>query len=521
MVKIKRESQESGTSILQRLFQKTVINIIIALVVLSGAANSSDLFGGNKQYSAALTDTTNFTIDGPHRFPTISGLKGFRPTSMQTKAFIETEAHHSNKGTISLWFSPLEDLANWKTKDWVFNRVENAFVYPFFSNFFPARNGEKKGFGLFWETGYKPLLFNYNTEPTNENIASKVSYGNTTSPLSLWAEDMTILKGMWYHVVITWDKKKKEINMYVNGFHVAHIEKTEFFTDWGDRLYIGNPMFVMRNLQIEGGVISKEEAGKIYSESRPVTNDPADEILRDKFTVVDRPSLDIKLDDTWQKSYECSFLEKDDLDGWVFQTGDKYKDLHVVKITDEGLLIDTPDFSDHETRMYLWSPVTFEGDQWIEFEFMPEEDDGLMLLLVASSGPQRNDFIDDNQISKSGKMGFLIGQNRNYHWELMRKYPDLRKNVETQFFAKNPWGKMMHYGAADRIEVGKWHKLRFVLIGNRLHGSIDGKTVFDVEDKFDINNGPVLDFGRIGFRHMYNTTVRYRNFIVYERNIKK
>jgi hypothetical protein len=53
--------------------------------------------------------------------------------------------------------------------------------------------------------------------------------------------------------------------------------------------------------------------------------------------------------------------------------------------------------------------------------------------------------------------------------------------------------------------------------GHRIHGSIDQKTVFDVMDDTSANNGPVLNYGRIGLRQMYDTAMRYRNLVVYEK----
>jgi hypothetical protein len=41
--------------------------------------------------------------------------------------------------------------------------------------------------------------------------------------------------------------------------------------------------------------------------------------------------------------------------------------------------------------------------------------------------------------------------------------------------------------------------------------------VFDLRDDASGHTGPVLNFGRIALRHMYHTTVRYRNLVVYER----
>lgn len=56
------------------------------------------------------------------------------------------------------------------------------------------------------------------------------------------------------------------------------------------------------------------------------------------------------------------------------------------QITPEGLLIQTPDQIHTETRVYFWSPVSFEGDVAVEFEFRPEQNTGLALLVVQATG---------------------------------------------------------------------------------------------------------------------------------------
>ena len=167
--------------------------------------------------------------------------------------------------------------------------------------------------------------------------------------------------------------------------------------------------------------------------------------------------------------------------------------------------------------MYLWSPKSFEGDQWIEFDFRPESPKGLALAVFCASGSQREDFINDHGLQKTGSMGVILEQTRNYHWEYFRRVDIMRTDVETQYLLKNPWGRTLHYGCIPLLQENRWHRLRFVKIDNRLHGAIDGKTVFDAMDDADANHGPVFNFGRFGFRQMYNTTMRYRNFVVYER----
>jgi hypothetical protein len=78
----------------------------------------------------------------------------------------------------------------------------------------------------------------------------------------------------------------------------------------------------------------------------------------------------------------------------------------------------------------------------------------------------------------------------------------------------------MYMGCVSKLEQNCWIKIRFIKIDNTLYGSFDGKTVFVVEDDPYDNNGPVLNSGRVVLRQMYNTAMRYRNFVIYQRPVK-
>jgi len=93
----------------------------------------------------------------------------------------------------------------------------------------------------------------------------------------------------------------------------------------------------------------------------------------------------------------------------------------------------------------------------------------------------------------------------------------MRVDVETQYAVKNPWERCMNMSCIDRLETGAWHKLRLVKSGPRIHGSINGGTVFDFRDSSTDNNGPVLNGGRLFLRQMYKTSIIYRDLAVYSR----
>jgi len=53
--------------------------------------------------TVGLQDTAGLSVDGPHRFVAVGGWTGFQPTSLHTRAEIQTGLHRAPRGTLSLW----------------------------------------------------------------------------------------------------------------------------------------------------------------------------------------------------------------------------------------------------------------------------------------------------------------------------------------------------------------------------------------------------------------------------------
>lgn len=495
----------------QCIYKKNTLAVFTSFLFLTSFFFSINLYAQSENYLVPLTDSTNIDIAGLHRFITISGLKGYQPTSIHTKASFETSIHRKDQGSISFWFSPLEDMSTYSINNTMKEKDKFAFIFPLISDTDPARNVDAMNFGIYWNPGYPSLVARF----TPGYLWGLMDYGR--APFA-WAESLKLRKNNWYYVTVNWDKPQKQIWMYVNGELLGHhFDKVTDFAQAKSKLYIGNPSMVIRDIRLTDKMLSPETIANNYISARPSSNQLADSDIKKYTELANLPPLDIVRDDSWKEVFSCSFKEQNDLDGWVFQTGDEYRDLFDVKITDEGLLIKSPDLIDNETRMYLWSPQSFEGDQWIEFDFRPESPEGLSLAVFCASGSQRQDFINDFELEKTGNMNVILSKTRNYHWEFFRRVYMNHTEVETQYLLKNPWAKTLSYSCIPHLEQNSWYRLRFIKEGNRIYGSINGVTVFDVRDDAGVGHGPVLNYGRFGFRHMFKTTMRYRNFVVYKK----
>lgn len=484
-------------------------NIVFVVFAFCCFAFSVSIKAQEKQpgLSVALSASSQLTIEGPHRFTDIAGVKGLQVTSLKTKAFIETDAINEDAGTFSIWMSPLEDLGKSALK----GKMRNGMSYPLISDHWPPRAADSSNFSVYYQgAGYPRVIARF----TDGSFWGQMDFG--IAPF-VYAEELPLKKGQWYQFTVTWDKSAETLKMYINGVPVGHNYLAKSFKTSGSKLYIGNPLMVMSHLSVLPRVMNAGEVRKEYRRLRPVSNMPADSTVEAISTVQEMRPSQMRRDRSWEKVYACSFTDPAELKKWTLQTGDLYRDRFKLESTKDGLYWETPDIIHNESRACLWSPVNIEGDQWVEFEFQVLSPKGLALLMLYASGMQGEDVIDDHGLVQSGSMGDMLSNYRNYHWEYMRRVEAMRTDVETQYVNKNPWGKAMYIGCVPRFEQNRWYRLSCIRTGHRLVGLLDDKVVFDVTDDPYDNNGPVLNSGRVVLRQMYNTTMRYRNFVIYRK----
>jgi hypothetical protein len=454
--------------------------------------------------SAALKDSAGIHIEGAHKFVSINNITGLQLTSLHSNAWIETSALQSDEGSVSFWISPLEDIDK-------SHNIDGSLVYTLIADKPTVTNVDSTNFSVYYQgVGYPRLIARF----TDGSFWGQMDYG--VSPF-VYAESLKLFKGQWYHVVVNWSKTKNMLNMYINGEMVGHNFSAKSFKDAGNKLYLGNPLMVISNLSVEKKMLAEQEIDKSYMALRPSSNQPADGMIRSVVRPVDKGASS-QLDKTWKKVYSCAFSKPADLQGWTFQTGDKYRDKFTLNASAEGLLWKTPDIIHTESRGYLWCPFSTEDDLCIEYEFQLLSPKGLALLIMCASGTRGEDIIQDQGLRKTGSMADMNANYRNYHWEYVRRVEAMRTDVETQYVNKNPWGKSLFVGCTQRLGQNKWIKIRFMKTGKRISGELDGRKIFDVEDTGFDNNGPLLNSGRIVLRQMYATSMMYRNFTIYQKD---
>ncbi len=423
---------------------KKTHNLYLLVLIYLGIFISSDSARAQKNpgdLNIPLNDASHLVIAGPHRFVKIAGITGIHVSSLNTKASFETTALQAVRGTFSIWMSPLEDTD--KSPSAGLNTV-----YPLISDNYPLSLTDSCRFSVYYEgSGYPRVIARF----TDGSFWGQMDFG--VAPF-VYAESLPLLKGQWYNFAVTWDRSAGTTFMYINGELVGHNFQAKNFKSAKDKLYIGNPLMVLSNLKIESNVMSSEEVRKEYLSMRPESNQLSDNNIRSIVVPLNKPPFKFQLDDSWEKVYECSFTNKSDLDGWIFQTGDKFRDRFRLDITENGLYWETPNIIDTESRGNLWCPAKLEGDQWIEFEFQLVSPKGLALVMMCASGIQGEDMIEDHGLLKTGSMGDMLSNYRNYHWEYVRRVEAMRTDVETQYLSKNPWGEKSVRGLCSKARTG-------------------------------------------------------------------
>jgi len=457
---------------------------------------------------------TQVKLTGPHRFLLLSGRSGYQPLSIKTTLSLPSRRLQAERGTVTLCVAALEDLGVATNRPAFADAQVAGQDYPLLMDAPSPRASRTSVFGWYWRSFLHPTMVAKFMKGTAGG--GKADYGVTPY---VPVEHLALHQYRWYHLALTWDKPASRLLVYVNGI-LAGVSASPFVAESpGDTLYVGNTAMVISDLMFFDRVLTPDE---IVGEMAAIGVHPEPAIrreLQDLFTVRPRPPVNWQADTSWQMAYHSPLTDAKDTAAWVQQgSTEPAVRLKENQATPEGWLIQTADQIANETRVYFWSPQSFEGDVAVQFDFRPELDSGLALLVAQADGLQREDFIDDYPPRKSGGMGTIIGSTvRNYHWEFFRKAVDVRADLGTQLLVKNPWQRPLGMVTREPIEVGRWHRLLFVQEGGRLRCAMDGVWLLDVMDSPWINTGPVFSHGRIALRLMYRTRMRFRDLTVWSR----
>jgi hypothetical protein len=496
------------------------LTVLIAFIFFSfltafGQSSGNPTFSYLTDFS--FKDTTAVKLTGPARVLNIEGRKGVNLTSIHS--LLQLKAHNMNekRGTITMWVLSLEDLGTANAKNSM--AISNPFwtTYPFLSDFPNPQDIVSANFKMVFLNGWHPNLM---------ALFGKGKLYETAFDLPHKAlvevSHFSFKKRIWYNFSLTWDYEKDQYRMYVNGVSVGKEDQHTAFKFHRDTinssLYLGNPTFCYSDIKFYNTNLDQNQLYNIFKKESIKFNPLLDEELKHIYEGKNRKSFNWKVDKSWTPKLNLSLTNPTDIDSFYVQ-GKPVQ----VGITNEGLLLETIDEEMTATKldkqMYIWTKKPFEGDLYVEYEYKTLRRGGLSLLLTQASGMNREDFMEDYPLRTSGRMTMIYGEDvRSYHWEYYREMADMRNDLDNSAFIKQPWNYPLAFGSQDApLTIDTWHKLQFRQIGNKIVGAIDGKIMFECTDDGFINNGPVMEFGRIAIRLMIHSKMVFRNLKVYNR----
>ncbi|NJK90957.1 MAG: DUF1961 family protein [Blastochloris sp.] len=394
------------------------------------------MFQPTHRYLHTLPELSEPTqVTGPYRILDLKGRRGLNPTSIHTSIQLGPHPLSQPEGTVRCWFFALEDLACSFGAEHM--RMDNPHYsnYALLSDCPTPRDYGNSHFYLAW--------FRFN-ELRAQFYQGMNHWKGLNHPQKAWVQAVPFNyfdQHHWYEVTFTWSDAKEEMRLYVNGVLLGTNDR--FHRGWlrepcGETLYAGSPALCHSTVEMFDQVLDEEAIYQGYRDAATDYDPLVEKKLRHHFSGTDLAPFQFVPDKDWSCRMDLTLTEPEHLKAFYLQG---YRD--AVHSNPEGLHVRTPALpfveENTEKQIYLWTEQTFEGNIYLEFEWMTLEPNGLALLMIHASGMAREDFMADYPRKTSGKMTAVHGENvRNYHWEFYREMNDTRNDVGTAFSRKNP-----------------------------------------------------------------------------------
>ena len=468
------------------------------------------------------------------------GRTGFHGLSIKSRHIIDKHTVNEGQGTVTIWIMPFEDLATVSHQEHFKDTDPLYQNYSIISDNSCGRDYAASTFSVTWASNWYPQLFAkcfegyiYSDSPTNRPYLSnnpiKSAFGtDVKGHKAFTAAGRFFFKGAnWYQITVSWDKDNNVFDMYVNGIIVSRAN-SGVSMQWekaGDILYVGNTAFAVSELKFYNECFTPQDAENAFHNECIFENSALTSELLRQYKEVGIPRVSFAPDETWKCKLDLKFDREEDLKEFYFQGDSGCMSIQDGCLEIKTKTVDTPLYEENGeimdvNNMYMWSEKSFEGDLYVEFEFMPKRHNGFGIALFNATGLQREDFMNDYKRRRTGTMSMILWENvRSYNWGFFREMDDVRDDVATHIMMKNPWIRPLGYQCGERrMELNRWHKLQFIQEGNNLRGILDGRLLLDIEDNGFENSGPVFNSGHFGLRCMKRTHMMFRNLKIYNKD---
>jgi len=472
------------------------------------------------QYLSNLNSGNDLLYENNLRIVTKDERSGVNTTSIHSMIEIEDHTLNNTKGSLTLWFMSLEDLSHMAHYPNFLQNNPFYKNYTFISDRKELQDFEKCSFSINWNNTWYPQLY---AKFFKGNIYPDAYHPKEKAIVSV--EHLEIHKDIWYQLCLTWDKPDNSYKLYINGILIGisnQLTDGLYFDEVGETLYVGNPCLCLSEIKFYSQCLISNDVNTLYQIETFSHDERYLKSLREIYVGENIEKFNWEVSELWKLQLDLTLTEDKHLYDFYVQGC-----VNAPSITKEGLLVETPNkMPRHNSgsgpdleQVYLWTNKNFEGDLYIEYEFMVLKEGGYSMLIFQASGMQREDFMKDYPLRTNGSMKMVFGEDvRSYYWGYYREMNDVRNDVATHFIVKNPWLRPLGYRCMDSsLDKCRWHKLQLLQEGEHIRCAIDDKVVLDVQDNAFNNNGPVLNFGRIAIRCMVRTKILFKNFRIYNK----
>ncbi len=244
----------------------------------------------------------NESVKGPARVLSLKGRSGINPTSIHSVISLQG-GHTVNepRGTLTLWFFALEDLAGSYFRDCM--SIDDKFfsTYPFLSDHELARDVVSANFSLQWnrQSELRAKFF----KGTSYFMPAERAWVHA-APFSYFR------KHQWYQIALSWDAPAKTASLYVNGILLgkSDIFNRDFVRDTcGDALYTGCPALSHGRMDFYDRILDAEDLYKEYRSGATDYDVEIEKELRHHFAGADLKKFNFTPDKDWEKQLDIDF----------------------------------------------------------------------------------------------------------------------------------------------------------------------------------------------------------------------
>ncbi|MCC5833167.1 MAG: DUF1961 family protein [Opitutales bacterium] len=437
---------------------------------------------------------------------------GFR--TLHEQCMLRNHTLNERQGTMTIWIACREDLSSFPHWQHIAEHHPDYRDYVIVTDRLRDRKWQKSAFSIVWSGGWYPVFW------------AKFYRGNIymdayDPPRALvTANHYYFHRETWQQLAVSWNRDESSYKMYVNGVCIGSSDQFSGPLEehpGGRSLFVGHPCFLIGDLEFYDKVLTQTALKDCFMASSREEEQASIAVLEKTYGGKGLKTCEFD-PGSWQLAYETDFPEEAGLSDFYIQGNP-----NAHQWSDEGLEIETPEEmvdedENEQSQVYYWLKKWFEGDLALSLDFKIHSRGGLALLMLQSSGMQREDLFSDHPPRSSGSMRTVHRENvRNYHLEFYREMADTRNDVANVGLVKDPLQRPLAFQCLDRLlELGVWHRFQYVQEGPRLRGILNGVQVFDVEDEPFQYSGGFLHCGYVALRFMKRTRMTIRSLRIYQ-----